>query len=155
MIFEHTWLWVLGTSIHTGKPKTRTTRLAKPEHRAAFSDNIGEWEWWLDHLKPGAIATKVIFWKQSTDTTRASRRTIYEVGKTYPVQPGRGKKSLGRVLLRGITYCRPSDMTLEQANAEGFSSVQEFLDLWIEMHGVISVHEPQWSLDIQFVGGAA
>jgi hypothetical protein len=155
MIFEHTWLWVLGTSINTGLPKTRTTRLAKPEHRAAFHNKIGGWECWAKQLKPGSIATKVISKKPATATTRASRRTIYEVGKTYPVQPGRGKASLGRILLTGITYCCPGDMTLEQAQAEGFSSVKDFLDLWIDMHGILSVHEPQWSLEFKFVRGVA
>lgn len=29
-------------------------------------------------------------------------RTVYQVGKTYAVQPGRGKKSVGRILITNI-----------------------------------------------------
>lgn len=45
----------------------------------------------------------------------------FEVGKTYAYQPGRGKKAIGRVLIKGWRYTTPSRLTNEDILAEGFT----------------------------------
>lgn len=44
----------------------------------------------------------------------------FDVGKTYAYQPGRGKKAIGRVHIKGWHYTRPSHLTDDDLRAEGF-----------------------------------
>lgn len=50
---------------------------------------------------------------------RNNGRVKYQVGKQYAVQPGRGRKAGGRILLTGIRSERVQDITNEDALAEG------------------------------------
>lgn len=67
MIFAHTWEWIAGCSPHTGLPKTQTRRPMR----------------WGDRLVGTGFAVANI-----------GGNPRYEIGKTYAVQAGRGKRAL-------------------------------------------------------------
>lgn len=46
-------------------------------------------------------------------------RLLWQVGKTYAVQPGRGKASIGRILLKSIRKERVNEISEADAMAEG------------------------------------
>lgn len=61
----------------------------------------------------------------------------YEVGKTYAVQPGRGKKSVGRILVTRVDCeSRWGDGPISEADAkaEGGYTQQQYEDLWASMY---------------------
>ena len=62
-------------------------------------------------------------------------RTKWQVGKTYAVQPGGGKKSVGRILLLEIDQGFLEDMKLEDAHAEGFETLEAYCDGWKKRYG--------------------
>lgn len=69
----------------------------------------------------------------------------YAVGKTYSVQPGRGKKAVARIR---ITLIRREDVRWICYNdvlAEGFESSREFLALWVKLHDRTFREDPQLS----------
>lgn len=58
----------------------------------------------------------------------------WEVGKTYAVQPGRGKKAVGRIRITRIEYQDVRDISYPDVQSEGFSSRVEFWQTWCGMH---------------------
>jgi uncharacterized protein YhfF len=77
-----------------------------------------------------------------------TNRVKYQVGKTYAIQPGRGKKAVGRIRITAIRLENLHDITEEDARAEGclgyignlddgdyMSPREAFKDVWIELHG--------------------
>jgi len=94
MIFQHTWQQVLDGS------KTQTRRLVK---RHEIMDDDGN----------------VCITGNTTDLPRIK----WQVGRTYAVQPGRGKKAVARYKLLDIRCERLQDITPEDAIAEG-------VDVW-------------------------
>jgi len=66
---------------------------------------------------------------------KANLRILYEIGKTYAVQPNRGKKSVARILITGIRKEQVSSITADDAKAEGFTSREDFLNTWRTIHG--------------------
>jgi hypothetical protein len=68
--------------------------------------------------------------------TRVDRngRILYEVGKDYAIQPGRGQKSVGRYRITAIERYDVRTITPERANAEGFKTPAAFLEVWVSMH---------------------
>lgn len=65
----------------------------------------------------------------------AGNRTVYQVGKTYAVQPQRGKKSVARILLTNICCEQVNQISEIDAVAEGFANKEAFLDTWQKIHG--------------------
>jgi hypothetical protein len=105
MIFQHTWQQVLDGS------KTQTRRISKP----------GE------ELRDMPVAALVQYPAVVTFTISSvfhwnwtpKPRVKWQVGRTYAVQPGRGKKAVGRIRLTGIRQERVQDITEDDARAEG------------------------------------
>lgn len=62
-------------------------------------------------------------------------RCMYQVGKTYAVQPNRGKKAIARIRLKQLRRETVQDITTHDAHAEGFDSVDSFLETWQRIHG--------------------
>jgi hypothetical protein len=62
-------------------------------------------------------------------------RKKWQVGRSYAIQPGRRKKSVGRIEITDIKKEPLGQMTADDALAEGFSSLDEFQQTWIQMHG--------------------
>ena len=95
--------------------KTQTRRLKKPTHSVVLHDN-----------RIIAVYSKI---------TRQSNRLLWRVENTYAVQPGRGKKAIGRLHLLSIRHERLQDITEDDAAAEGISRrpgpyILDFAHLW-------------------------
>lgn len=112
MIFQHTWQKVL-----TGE-KVQTRRLVKP--RQIFEERT---EFGL----PPAVFTV-------SNASDPRPKVLYEVGKTYAVQPGRGKAAVARIRILSIRREDVREISDEDVRAEGFSSAARFFDTWVCMH---------------------
>lgn len=106
MIFKQ-WQQVLNGA------KTQTRRLIKPTDEYYGSGRP----------KPHGIPIVCVF-------NRESLRRKYVVGKTYAIQPGRGKKAVGRFKLLAIHREWLQDISLEDTLAEGIFQVPEAPDFW-------------------------
>jgi hypothetical protein len=51
---------------------------------------------------------------------RGTNRILYAVGKTYAVQPNRGKKAVARILLTGLRRERVADITAVRCTSRRF-----------------------------------
>jgi len=89
--------------------KTQTRRVKRPGETAEY-DLVGG---------TGIIAVR-----------SAGGRLKWIAGGTYAVQPGRGKRGIGRLRIVGIYEGRAGEITPEDARAEGFESVEEFAAAW-------------------------
>lgn len=56
-------------------------------------------------------------------------------GKTLAVQPGRGKHGVGRIKITDWRIEHLIDITLADAIAEGFNTIDEFMEAWETIHG--------------------
>jgi hypothetical protein len=104
----------------------------------------------------------------------ANRRTRWEVGKEYAVQPGRGQQAVGRIKLLAIRKEYLHDITDDDAIAEGvdFGEVLEvgrhgykfriraralYIELFLKIHGIkprttAFEYNPQvWVLEFELV----
>ena len=125
MIFQHTWQDVM-----SGR-KTQTRRIVKAGESSAARFNIA------------ATATNRV-------VLSASGRIKWYTGGTYAVQPGRGKKAIGRIRITGIRKERLQEISEKDALAEGIDVTHgifkrdgtpdidpapTFALLWNEVHG--------------------
>ena len=78
-------------------------------------------------------------------------RTLYTVGKTYAVQPARGKPAVARIRITGMRLEPVTSITIEDAIAEGFESCEEFLNAWVEIHGKSGLNKMVWVLEFELV----
>ena len=101
MIFAYTHDKVL-----SGK-KTQTRRLVKPGEDGAQLRDGSYWAVWDRNGR----------WK-------------WEVGRTYAVQPGRGKHAVGRILVTRMRKEWLQDITREDEIAEGFPLPLDFKIAW-------------------------
>lgn len=62
------------------------------------------------------------------------KRVIYQVGKSYAVQPGRGKKSVARIVITAIRRENVEAISEADAVAEGFLSPEAFMQTWHSIH---------------------
>ena len=65
------------------------------------------------------VINEVIQWLDNGKEYPANMRSIYVVGRTYAVQPGRGKKSVGRIRITKIRRERLGDISDADCLAEG------------------------------------
>lgn len=138
MIFQHTWGKVL-----LGQ-KTQTRRLFRNEN---FDANWGPSGILVDAgmcnsavIDEGEMKDIVCVFAANSDDGRLynehfkSKRRKWVVGSTYPVQPGRGEKSVGRIQIVGIRREDVRHISEADAQAEGYGSIDDFLATWILMH---------------------
>lgn len=84
---------------------------------------------------------------QCRDFVQRNGRVLWEVGRIYAVQPGRGKHAVGRITITAIRYCsRASDISESDARAEGFSTAEEFRAVYGRLNGAASLDRPCWAL---------
>jgi hypothetical protein len=121
MIFQHTLEEVL-----SGR-KTKTSRLINP-HDTAVIGSDGKIE---------AVLNK--------------GRDKYRVGKTYAVQPARGKPAVARIRLLGIERKTVSETSKSDAKQEGFASREEFFAEWGSIHGENKLDAGVWMLEFELV----
>ena len=110
MIFQHTVDKVLDGT------KTQTRRIVKATHGECYlyDDYTGE------PLGILAVGT--------------GKSWLYACGKTYAVQPGRGKHAVGRIRITGLRREDVREISDDDVKAEGFSSYRDFMWTWISMH---------------------
>lgn len=119
MIFQHTWQAVLENR------KTQTRRLVKPNHHA-----LNVWRAELgSELRIGESGDS-----DRIGVVQAAGRDIWQVGKTYAVQPARGQKAVARIRILSIRREDVREISIEDAKAEGFDSRLDFIKTWINMH---------------------
>ncbi len=131
MIFQHTVQWVLDRSPHTGEPKTQTRRPAKPGDIVITT--------------PGDPHDHTIV------AVERNGRLLYEVGRTYAIQPGRGKHELGRIRLLAIKREQAHSICKADARAEGFDSPDAFREIWVTLYGRAALDQPCYALVIDRV----
>jgi len=87
------------------------------------------------------------------NTIYRNNRAMWTVGKTYAVQPARGKKQIARIELDAIRLERVCDITHEDARGEGFASIAEFSAVWESMHGKPANEDerPVWVLTFKLL----
>lgn len=107
MLFIHTLDKVLSGE------KTQTRRIVKP----------GD-ELFIDYIDPTAVMRR----------GQSAYRTIFEVGKDYAVQPGRGKKAVARIRLLSIRREDAREISDADVKAEGFKTASDFFITWVKMH---------------------
>ena len=132
MIFQHTIEAVL-----SGK-KTQTRRVVKAGQEATLWDS--------------AIVL----------VTMGNGSAKYALGGEYAVQPGRGKKSVARIVVTAIRQEHVQDITEEDALAEGCddlnyyeSARDEYMVLWdsIQPSGRRWADNPEvWVIEFELVG---
>lgn len=76
-------------------------------------------------------------------------RLLWEVGRTYAVQPGRTAKSVGRIRLTGLRSEPLYRITHDDARAEGFSGRDEFVRVWQEIYPKGSLLESVYVLELE------
>jgi len=64
----------------------------------------------------------------------ANGRIKWQVGRTYALQPGRGQKAVGRIRITDIHKQPLGQMTIEDAVAEGYPSLDDFRQIWLQIH---------------------
>jgi len=123
MIFQYTWEKVLAGQ------KTQTRRIKKPgeelfEREWSLFGN-GEYDWIETYvLAPNKAHGEAIKW---------------QVGRTYAVQPGRGKPAVGRIKITAIRKELLTEITEEDAKAEGMTS-----DYWDRLPSYKSRVDPRY-----------
>ena len=66
-----------------------------------------------------------------TMTRRSFRsRDRYRIGRTYTVQPGRGKHGLFKIKVTNLKFEWLGDITSEDIKAEGYNTKEEFVEAW-------------------------
>ena len=122
MIFQHTWQKVLSGQ------KTQTRRLAR--------DTDKLWTLQIDDRD-----IEKVLWRGD--------RPKWRTGRSYAVQPGRGQKAIARIILLDIRYELVGHISEEEARAEGFSGLEEFLEVWQKIHKVYDLEQPVWVLEFR------
>jgi hypothetical protein len=116
----------------------------KTQTRRRIKD--GEWRWVV--LAP--VETYTVYY-YNADKKKSIR---YQSGKTYAVQPGRGKKAVGRIRITSIWKEPVNAISEADAIAEGFASRDEFLDVWKGLYGEDTDMNAQcWVLSFEVCDG--
>jgi hypothetical protein len=93
-------------------------------------------------VKPGET------FEEAAGTVKQNRRTLYQIGKTYAVQPNRGKPSAARIQLNGLRKETVAAIMDADAKAEGFDSRDEFISTWKHIHGKMAdLQREVWVLE--------
>lgn len=61
-------------------------------------------------------------------------RVKWQVGRTYAIQPGRSQKAVGRIRITDIKKQPLGHMRTEDALAEGYPSLDDFRQTWLQIH---------------------
>lgn len=73
----------------------------------------------------------------------------YKAGKTYAVQPGRGKKAIGRIRILSVRPETMTDLDDDEARLEGFANTREFVAKWLGIYGKGSWLDIVWRIEFE------
>lgn len=73
----------------------------------------------------------------------------YKPGRTYAVQPGRGKKAVARIHVLSVKPEALCDMTDEDVRAEGFAARDAFVAKWLSIYGHGNWLDPVWRIEFE------
>lgn len=74
----------------------------------------------------------------------------YEAGRDYAVQPGRGKKAIGRIRILSVRKESLAGITADgEAKREGFRRVADFVDRWAAMYGDVRLADEVWRIEFE------
>ena len=110
MIFKQ-WKQVIGLELPL---KTQTRRPVKPDEELLYQTKSG-FTWWDEDREQLATVATVY----PPRIVGPDLRIKWQVGRTYAVQPGRGKKAVGRIRITKIRRERLGDISAEDIFAEG------------------------------------
>ena len=77
----------------------------------------------------------------------------YEPARDYALQPGRGRRAVGRIAIIEVRRERLGEITHEGALREGFPTVRAFLDYWRRLHGGVDPEQEVWVIRFELVEG--
>lgn len=90
----------------------------------------------------------------SVDEARLPCR--YKVGKTYAVQPGRGKRGIARIKVLDVRRERWRDISVDDAVAEGFGhrdiARPDFLAYVMRLYPGLDLDAECWVIEFELVG---
>ena len=87
----------------------------------------------------------------SKTVTRRRPPVRYKVGRTYAVQPGRGKPAVGRIRVTAVRTEWLGEITLHGCRHEGFRDRGEFADYWSKLHGTFDAEEEVAVIEFELV----
>jgi hypothetical protein len=101
--------------------KTQTRRIVKPEQCAGKVQPTA-----LEFMPVGNRVGDIV-------NVHTSTRMVYEVGRTYAVQPSRTAKGIARIRITGIRREDARHISHEDALAEGFTCWGQFMETWVQI----------------------
>jgi hypothetical protein len=79
-------------------------------------------------------------------------RLLWEVGKDYAVQPGRGKEGEGRMRILHLEVDpNPGNLSYLEAILEGFEHPDQFREVWKAMYGEEALRHPAWRIRFAYI----
>jgi len=86
-------------------------------------------------------------------STRRAKKPLVKVNKAYRIQIG-FRYLPERIFVKGICTQRLGDMTIEDAKREGFASLDEFRESWMNIYGFWDDDRQVWVVDFEYIGAA-
>lgn len=84
----------------------------------------------------GVVINKSVYRHVLNETNDViDTRLMYRTGRTYAIQPGRGKPQVARLKLLNISREKVDEISLIDAKEEGFQSIDEFFSIWQFLYG--------------------
>lgn len=74
-----------------------------------------------------------------------------KVGSDYALCPGRGKHQVARIRVTEVRRELTDDVGELEARAEGFLSLQAFMEYWERLHGKFELGVPVWVISFELV----
>ena len=93
---------------------------------------------------------------RKTETRRPVKPGVgcrYQPGRSYAVQPGRGKRAVCRIDVRSARLECVGDIDDAAARREGFDSREGFLDYWRGLYGSMELGQKVWAIAFAVSGG--
>ena len=91
------------------------------------------------------LAQRILEGRKRVTRRAADGPCRYTVGKTYAIQPGRGKHAVGRIEVVSVRREELGYPTGSEALLEGFDTIAAFGRAWSELHG--GTYDPKMIVD--------
>ena len=95
---------------------------------------------------------------RKTVTRRIWKRPHVKVGGIYGIRSDRFKPvppSAPRILVTDVSTEKLRDITIEEVQSEGYTSISEFMEVWEKLHdGVWNPNQKVYRIEFELVGDA-